>query len=187
MKPSKFKMAALASAVLMTCAAGSAQAGAHAVAYLNIQNFAVTAPNGGIQFTSSVDTSTASATLNGVGAGPTGGTNISDAPIAVVGTTAPPVSNNSQFTATTITPVGAAGQGDYSYADARIVHSSPTVFNAQTIAESHLATSGAANGTSTNSSAAGNCMTSPGVNSGRAVSWRLTMTWESQGARRWPA
>ncbi|WP_395400705.1 hypothetical protein ACHMW6_24505 [Pseudoduganella sp. UC29_106] len=103
-------------------AAGSAQADAHAVAYANIQNFAVTAQNGGITFTNSVDTSTASATLNGVGAGPTGGTAISDAPIAVVGTTAPPVSNNSQFTATTITPVGAAGPGDYSYADARIVH-----------------------------------------------------------------
>jgi hypothetical protein len=152
MKPSKFKMAALASAVLM-CAAGSAQAGAYAVAYLNIQNFAVTAPNGGIQFTNSVDTSSASATLNGGTAGPTGGTNVSDAPIAVVGTTSPPVSNNSQFTATTITPVGATGQGDYSYADARIVHTSATVFNAQTIAESHLATSGSANGTSTNSSA----------------------------------
>jgi hypothetical protein len=151
MKPSKFKLAALASAVLM-CAAGSAQAGAYAVAYLNIQDFAVTAPNAGITFTRIVDTSTASATLNGATAGPTGGTGQADAPIAVVGTTAPPVSNNSQFGATTITPVGALGQGNYSYADARIVHSG-TIFDAQSIAESHLATAGDANGTSTNSSA----------------------------------
>ena len=41
--------------------------------------------------------------------------------------------------------------------------------------------------TSTNSSFGGNCMTSPGVSSGRAVSCRLTMTCDSQGERRWPA
>jgi hypothetical protein len=154
MKTSKFKMAALASAILM-CAAGSAQAGSYAVSYLNIQNFAVTAPNAGITFTSSIDTSSASAILNGVGAGPTGGTGVADAPIAVVGTTSPPVSNNSQFGATTITPVGLAGQGNYSYADALITHLTPFTFNAQTIAESHLSTAGSANGTSTNSSASG--------------------------------
>ena len=41
--------------------------------------------------------------------------------------------------------------------------------------------------TSTSSSCGGSCMISPGVSSARAVSCRLTMTWASQGASRWPA
>ena len=39
----------------------------------------------------------------------------------------------------------------------------------------------------TSASSAGNCITSPGVSSGRAVSWRETMTWASQGASLCPA
>ena len=41
--------------------------------------------------------------------------------------------------------------------------------------------------TSTSSSLGDSCMTSPGVSSGRAVSWRDTMMWPSQGDSRWPA
>ena len=41
--------------------------------------------------------------------------------------------------------------------------------------------------TSTSSSSGGSCITSPGVSSGRAVSWRETIRWPSQGLSRWPA
>src|SRR6266849_5358794 len=40
---------------------------------------------------------------------------------------------------------------------------------------------------STSSSLGGSCMTSPAVRSGRAVSWRETMRWPSQGDSRCPA
>jgi hypothetical protein len=159
MKPSKFKMAALASAVLMCAAAGSAHAGSYAVAYLNIQDFTINqAPVGSIAFGQSVDSSTASAILNGIGAGPNGGTGVSDAQIAVRGTTAPPVSNNSQFGGgLTITPIGRVGQTDYSYADALITHNpvALNVFSAQTIAESHLANPGTASALAENKSSTG--------------------------------
>ncbi len=155
MKPSKFKMAALASAILM-CAAGSAQAGSYAVAYLNIQNFAIVVDPALGQFANSVDSSTASAILNGVGAGPNGGTGISDAAIAVRGTTVPPVFNNSQFGGgLAITPIGKTGQTDYSYADALITHNVNGTFNAQTIAESHLANPGTASALAENKSSTG--------------------------------
>jgi hypothetical protein len=70
----------------------------------------------------------------------------------------PVVTNNSQFAGNTNTPIGQT-LTNYSYADALITHNGPggigLPFNAQTIAESHLATTGAAGGTSTNSSATG--------------------------------
>ena len=46
---------------------------------------------------------------------------------------------------------------------------------------------GATLDTMTTASSGGSCITSPGVSSGRAVSCRLTITWLSHGARRWPA
>lgn len=158
MKPSKFKMAALASAALMCAAAGSAHAGAYALSSLNIQNFTVTGagPGTNVTFTSRTDTSGASASMNGVNVGGPGVVG-SDAPIAVLGTTVPVVSNNSQFAGNVNTPIGPT-LTNYSYADALITHlaaPNDNVFHAQTIAESHLATSGNTAGTSTNSSASG--------------------------------
>ncbi|HEY1150879.1 MAG TPA: EDSAP-1 family PEP-CTERM protein [Pseudoduganella sp.] len=153
MKTSKLKLAALASAILMSAATGSAHAGAYALSSNNIQNFTITqSPGNLITFGASTDTSGATAALNGVNAGGPGVPGTSDAPIAALGT--PVVTNNGQFTATGINPVGVTATS-YSYADALITHVTPNVFNAQTIAESNLASTGTAGGSSTNSSATG--------------------------------
>ncbi|WP_395406888.1 EDSAP-1 family PEP-CTERM protein [Pseudoduganella sp. UC29_106] len=153
MKTSKIKLATLASAILMSAATGSAHAGAYALASNNIQNFTITqSASNLITFGASTDTSGATAALNGVNVGGPGVPGTSDAPIAALGT--PAVTNNGQFTATGINPVGMTATS-YSYADALITHVTPNVFNAQTIAESNLAASGTAGGSSTNSSATG--------------------------------
>jgi hypothetical protein len=146
------KLAILASAILMSAATGSAHAGAYALASNNIQNFTIIPSSSVITFGASTDTSGATAALNGVSTGGPGVPGSSDAPVATLGT--PIVTNNSQFTATGINPVGAT-LTNYSYADALISHLPFGVFNAQTIAESHLATTGTAGGASTNSSATG--------------------------------
>jgi len=152
MKPSKLKLATLASAILMCAAAGSAHAGAYALSAENIQNFTITPSSGSISFGTPTDTSGATAALNGASVGGPGVPGTSDAPVASLGT--PVVTNNSQFTATGINPIGPT-LTNYSYADALITHLPGGLFNAQTIAESHLATTGSAGGTSTNSSATG--------------------------------
>jgi hypothetical protein len=137
----------------MSAATGSAQAGAYALASNNIQNFTITqSANNVILFGASTDTSGASAALNGTNVGGPGVPGTSDAAVASLGT--PVVTNNSQFTATGINPLGPT-LTNYSYADALITHVTPNVFNAQAIAESHLATGGSAGGASTNSSATG--------------------------------
>lgn len=152
MKPSKFKLATLASAILMCAAAGSAHAGAYALSSNNIQNFAVVKSNNTITFGASTDTSGASAALNGANTGGPGVPGTSDAPVATLGT--PVVGNNTQFAGNVNTPIGPT-LTNYSYADALITHQPSGLFNAQTIAESHLSTTGSAGGTSTNSSATG--------------------------------
>ena len=137
MKPSKFKLATLASAILMCAAAGSAHAGAYAFSSLNIQNFTVNGagPGTNITFLNQTDTSGASAALNGVNVGGPGSIG-SDAPVATLGT--PVVTNNSQFVGNVNTPIGPTIT-NYSYADALITHFPNTpaanVFHAQTIAE----------------------------------------------------
>ncbi len=147
------KLALMASAVLMSAASGSVHAGAYALASNNIQNFAVNqSPNNAIIFGASTDTSGATAALNGANVGGPGVAGNSDAQVAALGT--PTVTNNSQFTATGITPVGIKPT-NYSYADALITHVTPNTFNAQAIAESNMATSGNAAGSATNSSATG--------------------------------
>lgn len=152
MKPSQFKLASLASAMVLMCAAGSAQAGAYALSANNIQNFTVTPSNGSVTFATPTDTSGASANLNGVTVGGPGVAGVSDAPVASLGN--PVVTNNSRFGAgLAITPVGPTAT-NYSYADAQIAQTAiPGVFNASTVAESHLETGGTAGATSTNSSA----------------------------------
>lgn len=146
------KLAVVASAILMSAASGGAQAGAYALSSNNIQNFAVVRSSPVITFGASTDTSGATAALNGVNVGGPGVPGSSDAPVAALGT--PSLTNNSQFTATGINPVGPT-LTNYSYADALITHQPSGLFNAQAIAESHLATTGTAGGASTNSSATG--------------------------------
>lgn len=156
MKNLKLKLVAAASTMVMLGAAGSAQAGSHALAAMNIQDFNIATTN--VTFFASVDTSSTSAILNGAGAGPNGGTGISDANIAVAPGSNPVLANNAAFAGGTITPVGRALPAtNYSYADALIEHGpgGGLPFNAYTIAESHLRDAGSASGTSTNSSATG--------------------------------
>jgi hypothetical protein len=154
MKTSQFKLVTLASAMILMGAAGSAHAGSYALSSDNIQGFNIIFTN--VTPIVSTDTSSTSAILNGVGVGPFGGTGVSDAPLALIGSTGGAIGNNTQFAGGVNTPVGPTAT-NYSYADALITHGGGggLPFNAQTIAESHLATTGSASGTSTNSSATG--------------------------------
>jgi hypothetical protein len=150
MKTFRLKLLPLGVALLMLGAASGAQASAYALASNNIQGFNIATT--GVNFGNSIDTSTASAVLNGVTAGPTGGVGISDAGVAQVGIA---LANNSQFAGGVNTPIGQVGT--YSYGDALISHpAGPGLpFNAQVQAEANLVSGGAANGVTSNSSATG--------------------------------
>jgi hypothetical protein len=147
MKTVPMKLLSVASALALLGAAGSAQAGAYALSSNLIRGFNIVTT--GIAFGPSVDTSSASVTLNGANDGPTGGTGVSNAMIAQLGVAR---ANDDPFTIGALGPVG-----DYSTADARIVHpvGGGLPFSADVAAEAHLSFSGAANGTATNSSATG--------------------------------
>lgn len=148
----RFKLIPLAGFLAMGLSvAGSAYAGAYALSSNRIDTFAVTANPAVINFTSSIDTSSTSAQLNGVFGIPGGGVGVSDAQVVNAPGSVPVRANNDAFpTGLPNLPLGPIGT--YSNADALITHSG-TFFGSRTIAESHLSTSGNASGTATNSSA----------------------------------
>lgn len=152
----RFKLLPLAGILAMGLfVAESAHAGAYGLASNDIRGFTIR-PGPGISFTTSIDTSSTSALLNGAGAGPNGGAGSSDAPVAVApGSTPfqPQFVNNGAFQPAANTPVGPVGS--FSYADALISHPGGGIFDARVISEAHLDTAGTASGTATNSSATG--------------------------------
>lgn len=151
MKLSQLKLLPTAAALVMLCAAGSAQAGAYGYSFDNIFGLTITNPTGVVTVASTTNISRSTSTLNGVSV-IHGGSGILDTPQAAVGAV---TKGQNDFTQQ-------GANGTYARGDAQIVSTQFPPFpagasstQAVNVAEAHLDTPGTADASGRNGSTTG--------------------------------